>query len=198
MEGDTLAQSPSLPRRTRASNADKHPGQILFESGLLQRRRTKAQKAEDDQCLKEAKASKEKAVREGLDRLESMKVDAKAKMAEGQSKKLDPPPRPRPRPRLVQNSRRGGGKQKDGVKGDGVEEEKDRATQEVSTCPTPTMRQPHLKLIEGGSFGYRTQLLSPRCKDSKVCAANQTESGEDARCKYLFGIVIMPQPYLFG
>ena len=67
MEGDTPAQSPSLPQRTRASNADKHLGQILFESGLLQRRRTKAQKAEDDQCLKEAKASKEKVVREGLD-----------------------------------------------------------------------------------------------------------------------------------
>ena len=64
-----------------------------------------------------------------------MKVDVKVKMAEGQSKKLDPPPRPRPHPhpRLVQNSRRGGGKQKDGVKGDGVEEEKDGATQEVST-----------------------------------------------------------------
>ena len=85
-----------------------------------------------------------------------MKVDTKVKMAEGQSKKSDPPPCPCPCPcpRLVQNSRRGGGKQKDGVKSDGVEEEKDGAAQEVSTCPTPTFWQPHLKLIEGGPFGY--------------------------------------------
>ena len=80
MEGNT-------PRCTCASNADKHPGQILFESGLLQKQHTKAQKAEDDQHLNEARASKEKVAQEGLERLEWMKLDAKARMADAQSKK---------------------------------------------------------------------------------------------------------------
>lgn len=66
MEGDIQAQSSSLPQWTCASNADKHPAQILFESGLYQKRHIKVQKAEDDKCLKEAKASKEKAAQEGL------------------------------------------------------------------------------------------------------------------------------------
>lgn len=84
-----------------------------------------------------------------------MKADAKAKMAEAQSKSSDPPPRPHPRPhpQLIQNSRRGGGKQKD-TKGDRVEEEKNGAVQEVSTHSTSTMQQPHLKLVKGGSFRY--------------------------------------------
>ncbi|KAG8219266.1 hypothetical protein J3R82DRAFT_107 [Butyriboletus roseoflavus] len=140
MEGDTPAQPSPLPWRTHASNADKHLAQILFESDLLQKRHTKAQKAENDQRLKEAKASKQKAAQEGLDRLESMKVDAKAKMAEAKLKKSELPPHPCPCPQLVQNSRRGGGKQKVGAKGDGAEEEKNEAAQEVSTCSTPTMR----------------------------------------------------------
>ena len=165
MESDMPAQSLSLPQWTHAPNADKHPAQILFESGLIQRWHTKAQKAKDDQHLKEAKASKEKAVQEGLNWLGSMKVITKAKMAKVQSKKLNPPPCPHPHPCpwLVQNSRKGKDKHKD-TKDNGVEGEKNEAMQ-VSTHSTPTMWQPHLKLIKGGLFRYWTQLLSLHCKD---------------------------------
>ena len=191
MESDILAQSLSLPWQTCASNADKCLAQILFESGLIQRWHTKVQKAEDDQHLKEAKASKEKVVWEGLDQLELMKVIVKAKMAEVQLKKLDPPfclcPCPCPCPWLIQNSRKGKGKQKD-AKDDRVEGKMNEAMQ-VSTHSTPTMWQPHPKLIKGGSFGYWTQLLSLHCKDL-ADTVNWAKREKGTWCKYLLELLL--------
>jgi len=116
--------SPPLTCHTRASNATKHPAQILYDAGLMQRRCTKAQKAEDDQHLSEAKAIQQRAAQQGLEQLALMELDAKAKMAEAQTRKPEPPPRPCPR---VQYSRKG--KQQE----DGGEEEGRTAVQEVNT-----------------------------------------------------------------
>ncbi|KIK81548.1 hypothetical protein PAXRUDRAFT_155861, partial [Paxillus rubicundulus Ve08.2h10] len=61
-------------------NATTHPGNIVLQSEV--KRRTRAEKAADDKCLKETQAAKEQAAVEGLNRLADMEVRMEAKEAE--------------------------------------------------------------------------------------------------------------------
>jgi len=60
----------------------------------MQKRRTKAEKAADDKCLKDAKAAKEEATKQGIERLALMEMEAEAKASDAKASK----PKPRPRP----------------------------------------------------------------------------------------------------
>ncbi|KAF8121496.1 hypothetical protein EV363DRAFT_1457581 [Boletus edulis] len=88
---------PIVTRRTRPGNADKRPGLILYETGTVQRRHTKAEKAANDQRLQEAKTTKDKAADQGIDQLALLEMEAEASAKEAKAKKAAaPPPRPRP------------------------------------------------------------------------------------------------------
>ncbi|KAG6371127.1 hypothetical protein JVT61DRAFT_9889 [Boletus reticuloceps] len=90
---------PIVTRRTRPGNADKRPGLILYETGTVQRRRTKAEKATNDRRLQEAKTAKDKAADQGIDRLALLEMEAEASAKEAKVKKAAAPP-PRPRSRM--------------------------------------------------------------------------------------------------
>ncbi|KAF9234885.1 hypothetical protein BU15DRAFT_65319 [Melanogaster broomeanus] len=81
--------------RTRATNVNKHPGDIVKPS----KRRTKAEKAVDDKRLKDAEAAKAQAAKDSIQRLALMEIDADMKVAEAKANKLRAV-RPRPRPRV--------------------------------------------------------------------------------------------------
>ena len=86
----------SAPHRTQPGNCDKHPANILFESGLVQKRHTREEKAADDKCNMEAKAAQQKAAQQGVQHLVLMEMEAEAKASEAKLKKAKPPPHPRP------------------------------------------------------------------------------------------------------
>ncbi|KAG1853782.1 hypothetical protein C8R48DRAFT_776938 [Suillus tomentosus] len=81
----------------RAKNATQHPGYILTGGEGHIKRRTKAQKAADDQHEKEAKEASEMAVQEGYKRIavfqKKMQTDQAATRADAPK-----PTRPRPHP----------------------------------------------------------------------------------------------------
>ncbi|KAF9230592.1 hypothetical protein BU15DRAFT_69068 [Melanogaster broomeanus] len=77
-------------RRTRPGNANKHPARILFETGTIQKRRTKAEKAADDKHLKDAKAAQEQATQKGIERLAMMEMEAEEKANEAKESKPQP------------------------------------------------------------------------------------------------------------
>ena len=82
-------------RRTRPGNAEKRPGQILIDAGIVHKHYTKAQKAADDQRLLEAKLAREKAADEGIECLALIEMEAEAKENKAKAKQAAaPPPRP--------------------------------------------------------------------------------------------------------
>ncbi|KAF9231627.1 hypothetical protein BU15DRAFT_82158 [Melanogaster broomeanus] len=94
-------------RRTRPGNANKHPARILFETGTIQKRRTKAEKAADDKRLKDAKAAQEQATQKGIEHLAMMEMEVEEKANEAKESKPQPArprPPPRPRPRAVKKA----------------------------------------------------------------------------------------------
>ncbi|KAG2123297.1 hypothetical protein DEU56DRAFT_760106, partial [Suillus clintonianus] len=89
----------AVPKRmtTRPKNATQHPGHILTGGEGRVKRRTKAQKAADDQREKEEKQASEMALQEGHKRVaafqKKMQTDQAAARADAPK-----PTRPRPRP----------------------------------------------------------------------------------------------------
>ncbi|KAG1884475.1 hypothetical protein F4604DRAFT_1919683 [Suillus subluteus] len=82
-------------RRTRASNANAHPGQVVLNA--TRKRRTKAQKAADDKALEEELKAKEAAALQGIQRLANMQAEmeqAQAAAAVKKPKAVRPHPRP--------------------------------------------------------------------------------------------------------
>jgi len=69
------------PRRTRASNATAHPGEIVRQA--MRNRRTK----EEMVAAKDAKAAKAAATQAGLQRVADIELDMEAKQAKMLSKK---------------------------------------------------------------------------------------------------------------
>jgi hypothetical protein len=103
---NTMSQLASaVPRRvaTRAKNATQHPGYILTGGEGHTKRRTKAQKAADDQRVEEEKRASEMAVHEGHNRIavfqKKMETDQAAARVDAPK-----PTRPRPRPRPVKKA----------------------------------------------------------------------------------------------
>jgi len=88
------AGTPASPRRTRPGNSEKHPAEVLFTTGVMQKRRTKAEKAADDKRLKDAKAAKEEAAKQGIECLALMEMEAEAKANDAKASKSKPRPRP--------------------------------------------------------------------------------------------------------
>ena len=113
-----MDSTPAPTRHTRPGNSDKHPGNILFEAGLVQKRRTREEKAADDKHAMEAKAAQQKAAQQGVERLALMEMEAEAKASEAKMNKAKPPPRPRARA-LASKSKglAGGGSGGDGSSG---------------------------------------------------------------------------------
>ncbi|KAG6374997.1 hypothetical protein JVT61DRAFT_3772 [Boletus reticuloceps] len=66
--------NPAPTCHTRSSNMNKHPADILKPA---KKRRTKVEKAADDQHLKDAKAAQEKATVKGIGRLATMEMEAR-------------------------------------------------------------------------------------------------------------------------
>jgi hypothetical protein len=85
-----------IPRRTRASNATKRPGQIVLDAQI--QKRSKVQKERDDLAIKEAKEAKDTAVQNGLERMAGIQVEMEAVQAAVLTKKVTPV-RPKPRAR---------------------------------------------------------------------------------------------------
>lgn len=81
----------SAPCRTWPGNCDKHPANILFETGVVQKRHTREEKAADDKHIMEAKAAQQ-----GVQRLALMEMEVEAKASEAKLKKAKPPPHPHP------------------------------------------------------------------------------------------------------
>ncbi|KAF8416782.1 hypothetical protein L210DRAFT_792273, partial [Boletus edulis BED1] len=79
-------------RQTRAQNANKHPGQIVLDS--QPKRRSKAQKAMDDQALKDAQVAREQAEMEAISRIADVEMRAEEEHTTTVNR---PPVRPRPR-----------------------------------------------------------------------------------------------------
>lgn len=77
---------------TRPGNAEKQPGQILFDTGIIHKCHTKAEKAADDQHCLEAKAAIQKAVDKGIECLALIEMETEAKENEAKAKKAAPPP----------------------------------------------------------------------------------------------------------
>ncbi|KAG6371006.1 hypothetical protein JVT61DRAFT_10726 [Boletus reticuloceps] len=88
--------NPAPTHCTRPSNVNKHPTDILKPA---KKRRTKAEKATDDQRLKDAKAAQEKATVKGIGHLVTMEMEAESKEAEAQENRPQPV-HPRPWPRV--------------------------------------------------------------------------------------------------
>ena len=82
-----MADPPPSPRRTRPSNADKHPADILKPE---KKRRTKAEKAAKDKRLKEEKAACEKVAQGSLEELAAMEVDTEMKEADARAFRPQP------------------------------------------------------------------------------------------------------------
>ena len=99
-------------RCTSPGNAEKRPGQILIDTGIVHKRRTKAQKAADDQLLLEAKLAHEKVADEGIERLALIEMEAEAKENEAKAKQAAAPP-PRPRPRIYKKKAETGSGEKE-------------------------------------------------------------------------------------
>jgi len=76
------------PRRTRAKNADQHPGHILLD--LQPKRRTKAQMKVDKQHTQEVQEAQEAAVQRGVSRLASMEAAMEAAQEVQATKKARP------------------------------------------------------------------------------------------------------------
>ncbi|KAG1849620.1 hypothetical protein C8R48DRAFT_677043 [Suillus tomentosus] len=80
-------------RRTRAKNADAHPGQVVLNA--TRKRRTKAEIAADNKRLKEDLKTKELAALQGIERL----ANIQAEMEQAQASEAVRKPKPvRPRP----------------------------------------------------------------------------------------------------
>ncbi|KIK75807.1 hypothetical protein PAXRUDRAFT_29040 [Paxillus rubicundulus Ve08.2h10] len=79
-----------VSHRTHPGNADKHPANILFATGTIQKRRTKAEKAADDKHLKDPKATNEQATQKGIERLALMEMEAEEKASKPQQKPAVP------------------------------------------------------------------------------------------------------------
>lgn len=109
------APAPPSPRRTRPSNQNKHPAAILKPE---RKRRTKHEKAADDQRLKEAQAARSKAAHEGIEHLAAMEVVAEQNETEARAFRPQPV-RPKPRLKGAGNpkSRSGGDQSKSGNNG---------------------------------------------------------------------------------
>ncbi|KIM50094.1 hypothetical protein SCLCIDRAFT_34664 [Scleroderma citrinum Foug A] len=60
----------------------------------MQKQRTKAEKAVDDKCLKDTKAAKEEAAKQGVEHLALMEMEAEAKANDAKASKPKPHPRP--------------------------------------------------------------------------------------------------------
>ncbi|KAF9218821.1 hypothetical protein BS17DRAFT_863839 [Gyrodon lividus] len=76
--------------RTRPGNANKHPARILFETGTIQKRCTKAEKAADDKRLKDTKAAQEQATQKGIEHLAMMEMEAEEMANEAKESKPQP------------------------------------------------------------------------------------------------------------
>ena len=82
----------TVSKCTRPGNAEKQPGQILFDTGIIHKCHTKAEKAADDQHCLEAKAAIQKAVDKGIECLALIEMETEAKENEAKAKKAAPPP----------------------------------------------------------------------------------------------------------
>jgi hypothetical protein len=79
--------------RPRRNNAVQNPGL----PDMPGKRRTKAEKAEDDKRLKESEATKKKDSEKAVERLAMMEIEAEERLAVSEANRPGPV-RPRPRP----------------------------------------------------------------------------------------------------
>ncbi|KAF9237765.1 hypothetical protein BU15DRAFT_75757 [Melanogaster broomeanus] len=91
-----MSTIPVSPRRTRAKNANTHPGDVIINT--KQKRRTKAQKAADDARDQETLIEKEVAAVQGLERLAGIQMKMVADEAQAATTR---PKGVRPRPRPI-------------------------------------------------------------------------------------------------
>ncbi|KAF8837066.1 hypothetical protein BDN67DRAFT_1014158 [Paxillus ammoniavirescens] len=106
-ENSETISEPISPHHTRPGNVNKHPASILFSTGTIQKKCTKAKKAADDKRLKDAKAAKEQATQKDIERLALMEMETEDKANEAKASK--PPPAcprslPCPRTRAVKKT----------------------------------------------------------------------------------------------
>jgi len=99
-----VTSTTNISHRTRASNATTRPGQIVLDAQT--KRRSKAQKEQDDLAIKEAKDVKEAAVQKGVERLANIQVKMAAAQAEVLTNKVAPI-RPKPRARKAKKATTG-------------------------------------------------------------------------------------------
>ena len=130
---DTASGANTSPRRTRPGNSNKWPAEILFTSGTMQKKCTKAEKVVDNQRLKAEWAAKEEATKAGIACLAMMEMEAKEKAQAAKQKMAKKAPCP-----PQSHSKVGGGKQSGSRaedKGNGGEgtETKGKAPSNVST-----------------------------------------------------------------
>ncbi|KAG6371431.1 hypothetical protein JVT61DRAFT_9444 [Boletus reticuloceps] len=85
MADDSPAPGPT--RHTRPSNVNKHPVDILKPA---KKRHTKAEKAADNQRLKDAKAAEEKATVKSVGCLATMEMEAESKETEARANRPQP------------------------------------------------------------------------------------------------------------
>jgi hypothetical protein len=88
------------PRRTRAKNADTHPGHAVLQT-TRRKRRTKDEIARDNQRIQEELEAKEAAALQGIQRLANIEAgmeQMKASVATRKPTAIRPSTRPRPVP----------------------------------------------------------------------------------------------------
>ncbi|KAJ8579483.1 hypothetical protein M405DRAFT_848206, partial [Rhizopogon salebrosus TDB-379] len=88
------------PRRTRAKNADTHPGHAVLQTAR-RKRRTKDEIARDNQRIQEELEAKEAAALQGIQRLANIEAgmeQMKASVATRKPTAIRPSTRPRPVP----------------------------------------------------------------------------------------------------
>ncbi|KIK80412.1 hypothetical protein PAXRUDRAFT_70531, partial [Paxillus rubicundulus Ve08.2h10] len=73
---------------TQEKNATQHPGNIL--KAATGKRRSKAEKAEDNKHLKDAQSAKAQATKDGVACLAMMELEAKSKEAKAQANRAKP------------------------------------------------------------------------------------------------------------
>ena len=103
---------------TQPGNNNKHPANILFETGVIQKRHTRKEKAADNKCIMEAKATQQKAVQKGVQHLVLMEMEVEAKVSKAKTKKAKPPLHPHTQAPTSESKELGGGGSK-GVESEG-------------------------------------------------------------------------------
>ena len=163
---NTTSQDPTLssnmtPHRTHAGNANKHPAEILFATGTIQKRRTKAEKAADDKHLQEEKAVKEEAAKAGLARLGMMEMAAEEKAAKQKmNREKAPVPHPPRRSKTRCEKTRGSG-------GD---------AKEAKGLSEPTPASSNVSHLHVATLSPRGLLSSPFLDSFPVLAHHQTKT----------------------